>query len=176
MIGKKRVKKMRLSRKLIGTAGVFAASLILYPILHECGHLAAARITGGGVVGFELFSRLCVELRIQGNEKRMVFVGVCGGWFPMLLLLLPDRGSFYLYAVKLATAAAGIFCAAESVGYAVQYLLGGTADAMDDAVILLRMFDGEKETVFLALGIQAMASAGFMIRTHPLKRTVWFLE
>lgn len=167
---------MRLSKKLVGTAGAFAAALILYPILHECGHLAAARITGGGVVGFELFSRLCVELRIQGNEKRMVFVGVCGGWFPMLLLFLPDRGSYYLYAVKLATAAAGFFCAVESVGHAVQYLLGGMADAMDDAVILLRMFEGEKETIFLSLGIQAMTLAGFMIRTHPLKRTIWFLE
>lgn len=128
------------------------------------------------MVGFELFSRLCVELRIQGNEKRMVFVGVCGGWFPMLLLFLPDRGSYYLYAVKLATAAAGFFCAVESVGHAVQYLLGGMADAMDDAVILLRMFEGEKETIFLSLGIQAMTLAGFMIRTHPLKRTIWFLE
>ena len=175
LIAEKRVEKIRISRKVIGTAGVFTAALFLYPILHECGHLAAARVTGGDVVGFELFSRFCVDLRVQGSEERMLFVGVCGGWFPMLLLCLPDRGIYYLYAVKLAIAAAGVFCAAESIGYGAQYLLGGIADMMDDAVILLRMFDGERETVFLALGIQIAVSAGFLIRTHPLKRTVRFL-
>lgn len=94
----------------------------------------------------------------------------------MLLLLLPDRGIFYLYAAKIATAAAGLFCAAKSAVYGVKCLLGGIAEMMDDTVVLLQMLGGEKETIFLSLGVQMAASAGLLIRTHPLKRTVRFSE
>ena len=105
----------------------------------------------------------------------MLFIGVCGGWFPLLVLPLPDRGSFYWYAFKIATATAGSFCAAESMIRGVLYWYGGIVSDFDDAVILLQMFPKESEIVFLALGIQAAVSAGFLYRTHPMKRIMRFL-
>lgn len=164
-----------MSEKLFGTVGVFAAALLLYPVLHECGHIIASYATGGGVTSFGLFGRFHVDMRAQGSAERMMFVGVCGGWFPLLLLLIPDRGKYYGYAVKTATAAMGLCCAAESMIRGVMYLSDGIGNDFNDAVILLRMFPKKGEIIFLALGVQAAVTAGFLCRTHPLKRTVDYL-
>lgn len=169
------VERIRLTGKVIGITGAFAAALLLFPVLHECGHLFAAWVTGGGVSGFGLLP-FYVKLRAQGSTERLLFVGVCGGWFPLLILLLPDRGGFYRYALKLAVATAGLFSAAESMICGVMLLCGGFVNAFDDAVILLRMFPDQAEIVFLALAIQTAVSAGFLCRTHPMRRVMRFAE
>ena len=154
-----------------------AFAILLYPVLHECGHLLAAWMTGERIVGASLFVQPYVTLYEEGNAPgRVVFIAACGGFLPLVQLLLPDRGRLPLYGVKLASAVTGFFCAAGSAVSGALYLTQEVTDMYDDAVTVLRLFPGERESVFLVLGAQLAVTAGFVLKTRPLRRIVRCLE
>ena len=145
--------------------------LVLYPVMHETGHILAAWATGGTVSRIGVFPFPSVTLSLSGGtEARALFVAACGGWFPLAVLLLPGSGLFYLYCVKGTTALMGLCCGVESAVRGIMFLYAGQECAANDAVIMLRMYPGSKEVVFLTLAVQIAASAAYLLKTAPPDR------
>ena len=165
---------MRVRRILILIA-VMGVSLLLYPALHECGHLLAAWMTGSKVVGRDFFFHPSVSLQWNGSASQMLFIAACGGWFPLCILLVPGAGSVSIFAGKLTLSVMSFFSAAESAVRAVLYVRQHIADSCD-AVAMLRLFPDAGETVFLILGVQTAVAAAYLLTVHPLRTTIRLLE
>lgn len=160
----------------MAVTGILTAA-VGYPILHECGHLAAALLAGIAIRDVRMITEYAVTLDLgQGEASRAVWVAVSGGWFPLLALLIPHRRFFAVYLMKIAIATAGLCCAAASLVQVFLYRNGGLISPFDDVGSLMEHVPRESVTVFLALVIQAATAAGYLCRTRPVERIVRYLE
>lgn len=162
---------------IVLTLASLCTAVVLYPILHECGHLLSARLVGVDVSGCGLLidPHVAVDLP-DDSPRRVLFIAVSGGWFPLLWLAAPDFRFFPLYFCKATIAVMSGLCGIVSAARGVLFLTQGLYDGFDDAVIVLRQFPFAGGAVFAALGIQTAVAAGYLMATHPLGRTVCYGE
>ena len=148
--------------------------LVLYPALHEVGHLAAALLTGTRIVDAGFFPAAYVTAApVAVSPLSVMLLTLSGIWFPMLFLLIPAFGSYRLYFAKLTVALISAVGALTSLAGSAGF---GAADAYDDAALILRLFPELQGTVIAILLILTLIAAAYIIVSKPLSKTTSFFQ
>ena len=165
-----------LTRILLIAAIVLFVMLVLYPVVHETGHILAALIAGEPVVGVGLFPAAYTRVSLsEPSFTRLALLCFGGAWFPLLFLLLPTFRSYLLYCVKLTTA---LLTAAGALGsfFVLQGIAAFGDAAYDDAALILRYFPERRSEVTAAVLLLFAAAALYIVLSEPLKKTITYLE
>lgn len=147
--------------------------LILYPALHEAGHLAAALLTGTRIADAGLFPTAYVRVDAAGAApERIMILSLSGVGFPLLFLPVPVFHRYCLYFIKLTIALM------TAVG-AVTSLVGlffGYDSAYDDAALAVRFFPECRGIVTGVLLTVLSAASAYIVLTKPVTGTAAFFS
>ena len=159
---------LRIGAMLVLTLSVM---LIVYPALHEAGHMLAGWCAGAIIKGVEVFPLPHTVLYLSGLSRMNLLATAFGGsLLPLLALAIPGSRHYSLYHIKLTIALITLVSSAESL---VCGLPGSGCD--DDAALVLTYFPDMQSVVWM---LSAALSAGtflFCVFTRPVTRITAFL-
>lgn len=149
--------------------------LIIYPVLHESGHVFAALLMGVVPTSVELFPSAHVVIPLKeyslGQATLMISAGL---WFPPLVIAM-IHGNYYFYFSGLTVLLLTLVSAVSSL-VSVLNLSNGGDDAFDDVTQLLRLFPEQQAFIVLLLSLLIVLLTLAIVLNHPLNRTVNFFE
>ena len=136
---------------------VSCAVLILgYPLLHELGHLFAARILGVPIVGAGFFPEAHVSFLLdEPTVTEVLLLSFGADIFVALILLIPSRRSLILFTVRMSLAVMWFADTVSSTVYSTAYIFG-FANAYDDAVKALMLYPGSYPAILMILSAEAV--------------------
>lgn len=149
-----------------------AVMLILYPVLHELGHAAAAVCTGAHLKEIAVFPLAHTDMRFdQLSRPRLLATAFAGSVFPLIVLALPDFRRYILYYIKLTIA---VITAVESL----TFLPGTPSDIgyVDDAALVTAYYPDLEGIVWVIAVLIFAGALSFCLLSHPLARTIAFLS
>ena len=145
--------------------------LLLYPALHEVGHAAAALCFGAELKRIALFPVPCTTMVFFGaSGTKLLVTAFCGSLFPLLLLALPDLGSFSLYDIKLTAA---LITAADSLTSLISVLCD--SGCVGDAALVPVYYPELRFEVWVISGLILAAALLFCVLSRPLRRIEKYL-
>ena len=143
---------------------------LLYPAMHEWGHVVAAWLLDVPVMDVHLL----VEPRVQCDFRDVVSVApVYIGWGGVVLplvvsALLRPRSFWVWYAVFVWRCIAVFACV--WMGVSVLLFVYGTPPADDDMTLLLQMFPHHWWGHLLLSVVLSTVGSVFLVREHPFRR------
>jgi len=95
----------------------FLSCFVIYPLLHELGHVIVLLLVECKIVGFSLFPVPFVACEGDLTDIQTAVVSLGGNVFPVLLLLLPAPKNLFSRSVILMTGTVcAVFCAVSVIG------------------------------------------------------------
>ena len=144
-------------------------AVIIYPLLHETGHLLATVVFGGKVVEFNLFpipNILCDVVNMEKGD--LVFVGFGGVLFPLIVSLTINTKRFMawyvLQLIKCISVLALIISLISLLGQGY-----GICVENDDAATLLSFCPELKNGFIVFIILLLFVSIFSLFRQHPFK-------
>lgn len=101
-------------------------SLIIYPILHEVGHLVGALIMRYEIQEIGIGSTLYITFITDAKELKVIFVTFSGMIFPFLLSLLIPGKYICLWLIKIVIITTGVVVIMLSLICMILYFFGVT--------------------------------------------------
>ena len=165
---------MRLILRLaVLTVTALAVMFVIYPLMHEAGHLLAAVLTGAEVSDIGLFPVPFVRLKGQPSQVQALLTAFGASLFPMLCIAAPRREYYYVYCARLTVLTMWFFAGAESLIRVIMFLAGSDSP-FDDAVAVLHYYPGAAAAVTALLLLQLAGAGAAIALSGPVRRTEAF--
>lgn len=149
--------------------------LILYPMLHESGHVLAALLIGINPTRVEFIPNAHVVIPLKEYSLSQATLMISAGlWFPLIVIAML-HGNYYLYFSRLTVLLLTLVSAISSMVSVLRLPYGGE-DALDDITQLLRLFPEQREFVIILLFLMIALLTIAVLLSHPLRRMVGFFE
>lgn len=153
--------------------GVLTA-IVVYPIMHEFGHIAMAILVNVDVVRICLFPFPCVVCEVNNNDIRQVFISLGGIFFPYLFSMLFRPQNFWLWYANLLVKGIGtngFFFSA----IAIIFYENGNYQYMDDAIQVLHFLPNGGSFFIVFLLVMGWYGVMRIIKEKPVSRCVSYL-
>lgn len=145
-------------------------AIIIYPFLHEVGHLATSFAVGADVVKFRLLPTSYIMCNVANlTEIQRIAIGASGMALPILIALLIPQRWFWTWYVRFILL--GISLIALTISVTTLLLPNGTViNPQDDIIFIFAFWHGSKITLTMlvcAIGISVLMR---IIFDKPIKR------
>ena len=148
--------------------------LLLYPALHEAGHLMAAVLTGERVTAWSIFPTAFVTVAVgEITPVKLLLPAVSGIWFPLVILPAPAGRRYPFYFIKLTVALLTAVGALTSL--TGLFGLSGIG-AYDDIAAILPYAPSLRSAAAFLLLIPLITAVLFIILSKPVDRTVSYFS
>ena len=165
------MKKDGLKILLIAVLGIFVAALV-YPFLHEMGHIIASVFVGAEVMEMTLFPLPSVLSDVTGvGDMGLVIIGFGGTIFPLLISLLLSRKWFLTWYLRALLQGMSVLALVISI---VSVLLA--VNPQDDMIQILKFWKYGKTVLLLILCSGTVASLSLIFLDKPGRRICKFFE
>ena len=157
--------------KLVLIIGIgFFIALIVYPFLHEMGHIIASLLVGAEVLELTLFpvpSVLCNVTSV--NTVGFVVIGLGGAFFPLLFSLTIPRRWFISWCTRATLQGISVLSFAISC---VSILF--SVNKQDDMIQVLNFWESGKTVLLMILCGSAVATSAAIALDRPGRRICRF--
>lgn len=167
--------KFALKAIMLFAVGLFTATVV-YPVLHEFGHSAAAITVGAEVTEFNLLPLPNILCDIAGTDNTgVVIIGFSGMTVPFLISALIKPKTFWIwyanYVLKGINALAFIIAVISSICF----MTGNPVSNDDITQILALLSSGQYFCFFVSLGMVVPAIRTFL-KEKPLDRCIRYFD
>lgn len=155
------------------TVAVFV-SFIIYPMLHETGHMIGASIAGANIKELTVLSQPAVVCSFE-NRETCIFVGCAGTVFPTVVALSYSPKSFVLWYANFILRAVIMFTG--MVSMASVFAFFQTAPVKnDDVTVMLSIAPEKSGQVLLIVFLCTVFTAQSCFKENILKRCYFYIE
>ncbi len=159
---------------LLSSAMLCAA--VIYPLLHECGHMIAAGLVGGSVSEFRLFPSAYTQCNLESvGDLGKAAISLSGMILPASFILLTKSRNFWLWYIGAAVSALSALSFAVSSAYCISYLLGANK-CNDDMVRAIVLFPDCRVPLVLISIAAALFIFASIAASRPLKRCLEYFS
>ena len=147
-------------------------AILVYPFLHETGHVLCSLIVGAKVHQFTLFpvpSVLC-DVGCVSNAGR-VLIGFGGNLFPIIVALFIPRRWFPMWFVRALLLGVSVLAFVISIVSVIFEI-----NPQDDMFQVLKFWEYSKASMLLVLGTAVIAAILSIILDKPGKRICRYFE
>ena len=149
-------------------------SIIVYPLLHEAGHITAALIIGYEIKEIGIDSALYIRFMADSNVLKVLFVTFGGMVLPVLVSWLIPGRCFYLWLIKTVIIATGAVVVLLSVLSVVLCIAG--FDIRENDLISVAEFSSASVCICLVLSVLIEALLFYVLKSQrPFERMYIFL-
>lgn len=145
-------------------------AVIIYPVLHESGHIIVSLAVGGRIVDADLFpvpNVLCEVSEV--GAAGMVMIGFGGMVLPLAISTTIPRKWFWSWYVRFLIKAIGIWAFCVSI-IALCYKGYGGIWIQDDMVVVNNYWKYGKDTLIIILIILCLGVLISLIKEKPIYR------
>lgn len=161
-------------KKAAPLAPLCAAAVLVYPVLHELGHILAALLLGCGITEFRLWPVPSVMCGGAGfSPAKQVFVGLAGGFLPAALSLCPAPKRFLPGFLWLLLRVIGAWSMLLHGFYAACFRFGLPAEPNDAAAVLSAAPELFPYLLLFYAGACALLCRA-VIKSAPLRRAQFY--
>lgn len=156
-------------------AAAMAATVFVYPFLHEMGHYITAVLLGADVVGVGIFPLPYVALLIEDPMGyRQAAIGFSGLLFPMISFLIKAKGlsaCTVIVTLRVVNMFAWLMSGVSVLCFALGYKWND-----EDMVKVIESLGGYEAVILLVCVVFCLLCGCVLIRDKPINRMLSFFE
>lgn len=142
---------------------------VIYPWLHETGHLLGALLMKCEVIHYSLFPPFCVFNMRSFNHISLLAVSFGGVVFPFLILFFVPDKYFYIWVVKIVLTIMNISYIVCSLG-SILLMRAGVNVTTDDIVAVLMIYPELKNVCVALLSAMGCLMIIMLTKQHISER------